>query len=153
MVASASPKQMIADQAKSSRFEKLYRTLFNKFMNEDFIQTKDLLREIKHIHQRIDQLNQKVDTNFKTLAASLNGHTHVWSGGNGGGPVGGVTQPPPAPFTPAETPVPLIAFEKLETEKRNLELFAQGPSLAPAGDGLSPQAAKASATALSDSLA
>lgn len=144
-----SPKQIIADQASSSRWDKTYRKLHYKYLNEDFINTKDLLRVIDELHTRIDQLNQKLDQNLNNISAAFNAHTHVAPQA----PSGAIpTAPPAGPLTPDLTPIEKKPFEKVETDARNSELISQGPSLAPVGDGLSPQALKATGNAQADVL-
>ena len=136
------------------RWIKLYRTIFHRWLREDFVNRTDYLKTIDLLNKRIDMLETTVNQNIQTTNASIQsaivGHTHMVPQAPAGtlpsmnGIIASpIVAPPPSKGTPVQ---------HLDTAliKRDLELVSIGPAMAPLGDGISSEAAQGTAQAVSD---
>lgn len=146
----ASPQIASLRTATQERWLKLYRKIHNMFIKDELVHIDDFKTEINNIHKRIDQLNAKLDSNLANIAASHNSHTHQWTGGNAGGPVGGITAPTPAPFNPDPTAIVRTPFVDKNMQAYDRALQSTGPAMAPISTTASTDDAKAAIQARSD---
>lgn len=138
----------------ATRWLKLYRTLFHKFLKFDFIHKIDYIREFQQLNLRITQLETSLNATQTQLMAAISlatvAHTHVAPQAPAGalptGP-GIVTTPPIPPVPSATVPVPHM---DTALEQKDAALQATGPAIAPLGDGASPEAIAANIQVKSD---
>jgi len=131
----------------ATRWLKLYRTLFHRFLKIDFIHKADYLRELQQLNARITQLETALNTTQTQLMTAISlattAHTHVAPQAPAGAiPTGpGIVTTPPTPPVPSATA--LVVHADTILEQKDAALQATGPAIAPLGDGLSPESVAA----------
>ena len=145
-------------RAVAERFRKLYRILYYSFLKDDFVHQKDFNLYAKQMNARIKTLEANMAAGDAAVAAGAAAtsaalgvkvalpHTSTVPGSPTVPNPAQLIPTPPAPPAPGPTTpevIPDIAF----LEQRGTALLAEGPAVAPLGDGLSIAANKASITA------
>ena len=130
--------------AVSERWFKLYRRIHNLFLAKEFVHVDDYKTMFKGLNERIDKLNQKLDSNLNTISTTFASHIH-----NAPQAPGGVipTAPPAAPMTPDLSPVLPVIYTNVKMMAEDNMWRGLGPAMAPLGSGTSLEATSASLTA------
>jgi hypothetical protein len=139
----ASPQIVGSKTATQERWFKLYRKIHNIFIKDELVHVDDFKAEIKNLHKRIDQLNQKLDTNMTNLAAILNSHIHT-------APLGPTSPPTSGVFSPDSMPIPTVPFTDPNMQAYEKALQSLGPGMAPISTTASTDDAAAALQARSD---
>ncbi len=156
----ASPFERILSSKTSvqERFRKLYRTLYNYFLMEDFVHIKDFEVTLKKLNARIDAVEASsvtrdgaISGGVTTLSKAIEKHTHNVPQA----PAGTTVSLPPNQASPPESKVPappggLVEHEEVFLQQRGKNLLAEGPAKSPLGEGLSSEAMTASVQATTD---
>lgn len=140
-----SSNEVSSQQAVGERWQKLYRRIHNLYIFQELVHIKDFLREIKHIHKRIDDLNIKVDSNVETLTQAHNNHMHIVN--TAGSPTAqtGTASPTPAKSFADKSPIAFTPFEDTEMQAEDRFWFNQGLAKVPFADSTGVDGTKASA--------
>jgi hypothetical protein len=119
-----SPDIATNEVATATRWQKLYRTIFNLFLKRDFVHKQDYLTDIAALN-----------ANIKLLETAINTHVHP----SPQAPAGTlVTLPQVSPIV-----IPPVQHVDAVLEQQNATQLATGPSVAPLGQGISPEVQKA----------
>lgn len=138
----------------AERWRKLYRTIFNMFLKKDFVHIKDFKLFEQQMNARFATLEANMTaaiaaTNANISIAQLN-HTHPSPQAPAGVLVTGPGTPV-GPIPPVPTPTtPAINIKDTFAQQQDAIQQATGPAIAPLGDGISPEAQKASITITQD---
>jgi hypothetical protein len=129
--------------ATATRWQKLYRTIFNSFLKVDFVHIKDFKKFETDLNTRLTQIeanfNKEVVVLKADVTSSILGHLHI----NPQAPAGslpsgpGIPTKPPTPSVPSATP--LLAVVDTFAQAQDAKQQALGPSAAPLGQGTSPE--------------
>lgn len=149
---SLSPNIVANKLSVSERFRKLYRTLFFYFLKKDFVHIKDFKVFETKMNARLATMEANAAAALSlntanTLTAIL---THVHPGmppvlpGLFTGPGIGAVAPTPPVTTPA------VNIDDALAQAQDALQQATGPAIAPLGDGITPEAQKATIQARQD---
>jgi hypothetical protein len=130
----------------AQRWQKLYRTIFNKFLKKDFVHIKDFKLFEQQLNAKLASIETTITASITATNANISlsilGHNHI---GNLAAPTGPGIPLAPVPAVPTP-PTPAVNIRDTFAQQQDAIQQATGPALAPLGDGISPEAQKASIT-------
>lgn len=136
--------------ATSTRFQKLYRTIFNKFLKGDFVHIKDFKEFETKLNARLTTIEANIKAGDVAVTGALTAavsaidikvalpHTSTVPGNPTVPNPAALIPTPPAPPAPGPT-TPDLAILDTSAQAQDARQQALGPSAAPLGQGTSPE--------------